>query len=257
MPGIDVNQLWTPARAIPSPQSDQKAPVTNVRGGRYGEQYVLPLISTKHLLADEGSYFIATNPTPGAALAYNVQAAFSDTVPLLYIQNNDSKANPLGKRMYLDYIKLICSVAPASSTGARFAVKTDRRCAPSPPTTRPQSRRPRRTQIWLHSRSVRSTRKAARPHRRCRRPRRRLAWSPMPAWAASRWWAMNSSWSVARSSRRVPGPDGGSATCAGRKVSCLPPIVLGPNSALTLYAWFPGNAATGLSCEFEVGWWGR
>ena len=34
MPGIDVNQLWTPARAIPSPQSDQKAPVTNVRGGR-------------------------------------------------------------------------------------------------------------------------------------------------------------------------------------------------------------------------------
>jgi hypothetical protein len=105
MPGIDVNQLWTPARAIPSTQSDQKAPVTNVRGGRYGEQYVLPLISTKHLLADEGSYFIATNPTPGTALAYNVQAAFSDTVPLLYIQNNDSKANPLAKRMYLDYIK--------------------------------------------------------------------------------------------------------------------------------------------------------
>jgi hypothetical protein len=28
MPGIDVNQLWTPARAIPSPQTDQKAPVT-------------------------------------------------------------------------------------------------------------------------------------------------------------------------------------------------------------------------------------
>ena len=53
MPGIDVNQLWTPARAVPSPQSDQKAPVTNVRGGRYGEQYVLPLIPTKHLLADE------------------------------------------------------------------------------------------------------------------------------------------------------------------------------------------------------------
>jgi len=119
MPGIDVNQLWTPARAVPSPQSDQKAPVTNVRGGRYGEQYVLPLIPTKHLLADEGSYFIATNPTPGTALAYNVQAAFSDTVPLFYVQNNDSKANPFGKRLYLDYIKLICTTAPASSTGTR------------------------------------------------------------------------------------------------------------------------------------------
>jgi hypothetical protein len=47
------------------------------------------------------------------------------------------------------------------------------------------------------------------------------------------------------------------AVCAGRKVSCLPPIILGPNSALTLYAWFPGNAATSLSYEFEVGWWER
>jgi len=55
--------------------------------------------STKHLLADEGSYFIATNPTPGTALAYNIQAAFSDTVPLFYVQNNGSKANPFGIRM--------------------------------------------------------------------------------------------------------------------------------------------------------------
>ena len=125
MPGIDVNQLWTPARAIPSPQADQKAPVTNVRGGRYGEQYVFSLVPTKHMLADEGTYFIATNVTPGTAQAYNIQAAFSDTTPLLYIQNNDSKANPFAKRMYLDYIKLICSIAPASSTGARFAVKTN------------------------------------------------------------------------------------------------------------------------------------
>ena len=125
MPGINVNQLWTPARAIPSPQADQKAPVTNVRGGRYGEQYVFSLVPTKHMLADEGTYFIATNVTPGTAQLCNIQAAFSDTTPLLYIQNNDSKANPFAKRIYLDYIKLICSIAPASSTGARFAVKTD------------------------------------------------------------------------------------------------------------------------------------
>jgi hypothetical protein len=72
-----------------------------------------------------GRSLIATNVTPGTAQAYNVQAAFSDTTPLLYIQNNDSKANPFGKRMYLDYIKLICTVVPASATGARFAVKTD------------------------------------------------------------------------------------------------------------------------------------
>jgi len=65
MPGIDVNQLWTPARAVPSPQSDQKSSVTNVRGGRYGEQYVLPLVPTKHLLAMKAATLSRRTPTPG------------------------------------------------------------------------------------------------------------------------------------------------------------------------------------------------
>ena len=258
MPGIDVNQLWTPARAIPSPQSDQKAPVTNVRGGRYGEQYVLPLISTKHLLADEGSYFIATNPTPGTALAYNVQAAFSDTVPLMYIQNNDSKANPLAKRMYLDYIKLICAVAPASSTGARFAVKTDPalRALSTNNTTAitPTSPNSDMAAQSVCSINVQSSATA----------------SALSASSASARLVANASMGGIPvvgdelvlvcgtvDPGAYPGLTAAQATCAGRKVSCLPPIVLGPNSALTLYAWFPGNAATGLSCEFEVGWWER
>ena len=54
-----------------------------------------------------------------------------------------------------------------------------------------------------------------------------------------------------------PGLTAAQAVCPGRKVSCLPPVILGPNSALTLYAWFPGNATTGLSYEFEIGWWER
>jgi hypothetical protein len=258
MPGIDVNQLWTPARAVPSPQSDQKAPVTNVRGGRYGEQYVLPLIPTKHLLADEGSYFIATNPTPGTALAYNVQAAFSDTVPLFYVQNNDSKANPFGKRLYLDYIKLICTTAPASGTGARFAIKTDPaiRTISTNNTTAitPTSPNSDVATQSVCSLNVQSNATA----------------SALSASSTSARLVANASVGgipvVGDELVLVCGPvDPGAypgltaaqAVCAGRKVSCLPPIILGPNSALTLYAWFPGNAATGLSYEFEVGWWER
>ena len=258
MPGIDVNQLWTPARAVPSPQSDQKAPVTNVRGGRYGEQYVLPLIPTKHLLADEGSYFIATNPTPGTALAYNIQAAFSDTVPLFYVQNNDSKANPFGKRLYLDYIKLICTTAPASGTGARFAIKTDPaiRTISTNNTTAitPTSPNSDVATQSVCSLNVQSNATA----------------SALSASSTSARLVANASVGgipvVGDELVLVCGPvDPGAyagltaaqAVCAGRKVSCLPPIILGPNSALTLYAWFPGNAATGLSYEFDVGWWER
>lgn len=258
MPGIDVNQLWTPARGLPSPQTDQKAPVTNVRGGRYGEQYMLSLIPTKHLLADEGSYFIATNPTPGTALAYNVQAAFSDTVPLFYIQNNDSKANPFAKRMYLDYLKLICTVAAASATGVRFAIKVD-------PTLRTLSTNnttaitPTSPNSDVASQSVCSI-------------------NAQSSATASALTASSGSARVVASGSLggIPvvgdelvlvcgtvdpgayqGLTAAQAVCPGRKVTCVPPIILGPNSAMTVYAWFPGNAATGLSYEFEAGWFER
>jgi len=258
MPGIDVNQLWTPARGLPSPQADQKAPVTNVRGGRYGEQYMLSLVPTKHLLADEGSYFIATNPTPGTALAYNIQAAYSDTVPLLYIQNNDSKANPFAKRMYLDYIKLICSVVPASSTGVRFAIKTDPtlRTISTNNTTAITPTSPNSDVAMQSVCSINAQSSATA--------------SALSASSTSARLVANASTGgipvvgdelVLVCGPSDPGPYPGltaaQATCAGRKVSCLPPIVLGPNSALTLYAWFPSNATTGLSYELEMGWWER
>jgi hypothetical protein len=58
-----------------------------------------------------------------------------------------------------------------------------------------------------------------------------------------------------------PGPYAGlkaaEASCPGRRVSCIAPVILNPNSALTVYGWFPGNATTGLSYELEMGWWER
>ena len=57
--------------------------------------------------------------------------------------------------------------------------------------------------------------------------------------------------------RLLPRSDGGRSGVPGRRVSCIPPVILGPNSALTVYAWFPGNATTGLSFELEMGWWER
>ncbi|HZT29231.1 MAG TPA: hypothetical protein VFA33_05075 [Bryobacteraceae bacterium] len=258
MPGIDVNQLWTPARAIPSPQADQKAPVTNVRGGRYGEQFVLPLTVTKHVLADEGSYFIATNVTPGTAQAYNIQAAFSDTTPLLYIQNNDSKANPFGKRMYLDYIKLICTTAPASATGARFAIKTDPQLR-TLSTNNTLAITPTSPNSDVAMQSVCSI-----------NAQNNSSASVLTASSGSARVVANGSMGGlpivgdefvlvcgAADPGAYPGLTAAQAVCPGRKVTGIPPVILGPNSALTVYAWFPGNAATGLSFEFEMGWWER
>jgi len=40
-----------------------------VRGSKYGEQFIQIVHGKKHNLADEGSYFIASSPTPGTPIA--------------------------------------------------------------------------------------------------------------------------------------------------------------------------------------------
>src|SRR5712691_6449457 len=77
----------------------------------------------KQILADEGNYFVATNPTPGTAIAFAVNAAVSETAGyFLSIKNNDP-AN--GKRIYPDYSRLICAVAPVSATAGDMFIKLD------------------------------------------------------------------------------------------------------------------------------------
>jgi hypothetical protein len=95
-----------------------------MRGGRYGEAYSLSLVPTKHLLADEGSYFTAQNPAIGTGVALNAQIqAFSDTNALFVLKNNA----PLGSglRIYLDYLRLILTATTTSAVSIDFLVKLD------------------------------------------------------------------------------------------------------------------------------------
>jgi len=70
-------------------------------------------------LCDEGSYFVATNPTPGTAIA-GIAAAdgYDDTEALLYISNTHAT-----KHVYLDYLRL--NVSAAGTNGTNFAYAID------------------------------------------------------------------------------------------------------------------------------------
>jgi hypothetical protein len=94
------------------------------RSGPYGDWSVMPLSPTKHALADEGSYFVVTNPTPGTAVAYALQTTFSDTADGLFVIQN---ANPAGgPNVWLDYLKLILAgTAPTATQSMEFTVRTD------------------------------------------------------------------------------------------------------------------------------------
>jgi hypothetical protein len=73
--------------------------------GRYGEARIASYIRKAHLLADEGSYYVAANGQ--TAITGQTTTAFTATSPSLLISNTDSATNPLAKRIYLDYIHLL------------------------------------------------------------------------------------------------------------------------------------------------------
>ena len=92
-------------RLLPTANPDSPNVDVSQRFGRYGESAVLSYINKSHLLADEGSYFVANNAQ--TAITGQTTAAFDATKPSLLIVNTDSVSNPLGKRIYLDYIHLL------------------------------------------------------------------------------------------------------------------------------------------------------
>lgn len=123
MPISNVVQSWVRAlRALPSPVNLDGQDALP-RGGRYGETIVELRSPKPHGLADEGSYFVATNPTPGTGLAtIAAQASLADTAPFILLTNT----NPVnGKRIYLDYLRFIATAAGTAGTQLRWAVKTD------------------------------------------------------------------------------------------------------------------------------------
>lgn len=96
---------------------------------------VVNLWNSDHGLADEGNFYLATNPTVGtgiamitsvvddAATASSTHAQFS---PTMLIQNNWPVTDPLDHRIYLKYLRIsVITTAPTSASDWRFAFRGD------------------------------------------------------------------------------------------------------------------------------------
>ncbi len=251
------DQILNNARASRMlPQAVVDAAEATMRGTSYGEQYVASILNTKHGLTDEGSYVVATNPTPGTAVAYGnggTVAAFADTTAAFVWRNNSSPVNPVS--MYLDYLRLIIGgTVPASATSTHFAIKIDN--ANRAPTSLG-------TQITPQNLNLRSSRIVS-----------GQLWCPLTGGNAPVVPAASANARlVARGTLRsvisvvqdeyelrfgaVDGPGGMAAAGAGRFITSAPPIVLGPQECAVICLWQPSGATNPLSFEFETGWWER
>ncbi len=108
------------SRALPAANADSAANSVSQRADRYGGVYATAPACGKYPWAEEGSYFVARTPTPGSGVSGTILTAFDATKPHIFGNNTSTTKN-----IWLDRLKLIVTVAPASATTFQFAVKVD------------------------------------------------------------------------------------------------------------------------------------
>lgn len=238
-------------RQLPDAESDSTE--KTLRGGRYGEAYVLPIMPAKHLLADEGTYQIATSPTPGTGIAFVVNASVSETAGnFLYWKNNESQGNTRAKRVYLDYLRLIMTAVPAAGISGHYFIKVDNkdRAAASPGGTQLQPTNANAdsgtgtvSQIWAGANTT------VAPSASARLLSRGVLRSVIPV--------VNDEILFAFGPQDIHGSIQLGGAVAQRMVIPCPPVIIGPQDNLCLQLWFPSNAVTPASFELEAGFWER
>lgn len=222
-----------------------------MRMSRYDEPYMLQSMSSKHVVADEGAYFTGMNGTIGTGLAYGVITAHSDTASMFILHNNSALGDPMAKRVYLDYIKIVPTVAPASATSGQYALRIDSTTrAPTansvqitPYNPNMDSSSPTVARLWAASGGTLTTPASSGAVRNVARGCIR---SVIPA--------IGDELVIACGVQDIPG---GVSGANARVVSNAAPIILGPQQYLQVSVWFPANAVTALSYEFDMGWWER
>lgn len=115
------------SRALPQPDIDGGREGEPARIGRYDEVYVQTPGKRQHVLADEGSYFVANNNSQTGILA-TPAVGWVATTPLCIITNTDSPSNTWAKRIYLDFAKFATTVVGSAASGlvrVEGAVYTD------------------------------------------------------------------------------------------------------------------------------------
>jgi hypothetical protein len=225
-----------------------------IRLTKYGEAMVASICPTTHIIADEGSFFTTSSPTPGTGLAFAITAAASDTAGnFLLIKNNDNVSDtPNNKRIYLSYIKLICTVAPVTATAGHFKINTDGFLT-SRYTSGGTVLIPANVNMDLANNSIVQVYAGALTtvalSSSSRQLSRGVIRSQIPVVNDEYIWHFGSVDFEANQAI-------GTTTAIRESIPC-PPIVLGPQQSFTLGLWFPGNATTAGSFEVECGWWER
>lgn len=202
---------------------------------------------------EQGTQFRATNASWGTGLAHEIQTSFSATANALLVMRNGSGT----KKIIPDFLRLICTVAPASATAAHLGIVLDT-------ANRYSSGGTDLTGQIFNANSGQATVSAV----------DLLRFGGVTASAAVAARPVSRAIIKTQAAPAVtvgdeilitfgrPAESGAigllSGAAAGRFVVPVAPVILeGQNHCMVVYQWNPANAATAPSYEVEMGWFER
>ncbi len=231
---------------------------TNARLTPYGDIVSNLLGHPKYGLAEEGSYFVTTNPTIGTGVAYALQTSFSDTAALFAIKNTSSLSGSGKNLIYLDHLRLMMTgTAPTGTVFMDFAVKVDGK--DRTPTANNATRTPSNVNGDSNAASIADVEAfsagaitvpasgtAARTVSRCRIP-------TGLGITGDEYVVQFGSYDHSV----IPGNTAVRATDVARRLVAAPPVIIGPGQWGIIFMWWITAAANTPNFEYELAHWER
>lgn len=191
----------------------------------------------------KGRYFRAVNPTMGTGIAMGIQTTFSDTANVLFLLQN------AGKQVCLDYLRLICTVAGASTTASDLAIVTDsilRYSAGGNGVDVVNAQHPSSITSAAFL-SFNCTAGAASAKRKMSRLRLKTQAAPC--------WTVGDQIFIKFGGASCGGFGATNGTTAQYLAFDVGPVIVSPAGSLLFHMWNTANATTAPSWEIEFGWW--
>ena len=206
------------------------------------------LESPRYGRASLGQYYRATNPTFGTGIAAGIVTAFVATTPLLIIQNPAAST----VKVYLDYIKLMNTVAGATSTQAHMGIALDTILRYSSGGSQLTGNN---VNTGVANNSQATIQFGALTAAAASANVRLLGRDIIKTQAAPCWVVGDEVFIKAENMDTPAGATNGAAT-AIYPAPCGP-IIIAPGHSFLLYQWNIANATTAPSWEVEIGYWER
>jgi hypothetical protein len=207
--------------------------------------------------ADEGSYFVVTNPTPGTAIATTTSVVDDATgatthaqqKPVMYLQNQWPSNAPSSQNVYLRYLKMIISQVPTSATVWKYAMRLSPNtakmttagtlCTP----VNPNGNSGQLSKLFVSFGTVTTTDSATDVGQRLVANGQVTGAIPVA----------NDEWMFTFGQAASSFDQIGTQTLVKRLTIPVPPIIIPPQWGMTLEMWGASNAAAP-SWEFEMGY---